>query len=65
MRSGYCKINTPWYETKILNCTFCGKVLANQYWQDSRFSDQKFCEQSCANTKKNLISRKKKNVLKK
>jgi hypothetical protein len=44
----------PWYETRILNCSFCGKMIAGSYWQEDAFPADKFCEPSCAEVKRRL-----------
>ena len=38
-------IEVPWYETRIENCSYCGKMIARNYWADDDFPDDKFCEQ--------------------
>ena len=57
MKGSFKTITLPWYETKILNCTFCGKMIAGKYWFDSRFPAHKFCERECANVKAKLPTR--------
>jgi hypothetical protein len=54
MSGGYVALVFPWYETRILNCSFCGKMIAGEYWQDKGFPDDKFCEPSCADVKRRL-----------
>ncbi len=54
MKGSFKPIKLPWYETKILNCTFCGKMIAGKYWADRRFPAYKFCERECADVKANL-----------
>jgi len=43
MSGRYVALDFPWYETRILNCSFCGKMIAGEYWQDSAYPDDKFC----------------------
>jgi hypothetical protein len=47
-------LDTPWYETRILNCTFCGKMIAARYWQDDAYPADKFCDRACAEVKRRL-----------
>jgi hypothetical protein len=54
MPGSYINLTFPWYETRILNCMFCGKMIAGQYWQDDSFPADKFCEPSCADVKRRL-----------
>jgi hypothetical protein len=54
MAGHYVDLSTPWYETRILNCSFCGKMIAARYWHDDAFVDDKFCEPSCADVKRRL-----------
>ena len=54
MPGRYVALDFPWYETRILNCSFCGKMIAGEYWQDSAFPSDKFCEPSCAEVKQRL-----------
>jgi hypothetical protein len=48
------ELSTPWYETRILNCSFCGKMIAARYWCDDAFLNDKFCESACADVKRRL-----------
>jgi hypothetical protein len=57
MSGAYVDLVFPWYETRILNCSFCGKMIAGEYWQDDSFPDDKFCEPSCAEVKRRLKGR--------
>ena len=54
MKGSFKPIKLPWYESKILNCTFCGKMIADRFWVDGRFPSHKFCERECADVKANL-----------
>jgi hypothetical protein len=56
MSGHYVSLDLPWYETRILNCSFCGKMVAVQYWRDDSFPAEKFCEPSCADVKRGLAS---------
>jgi hypothetical protein len=48
-------IDIPWYETRILNCTFCGKMIAGHYWHDDAYPSDKLCEPACADVKRRLV----------
>ena len=54
MSGRYLSLDLPWYETRILNCSFCGKMIAVQYWHDDSFPEDKFCEPGCAEVKRRL-----------
>ena len=54
MTGRYVSLDIPWYETRILNCTFCGKMIAGRYWEDDAHPADKFCEASCAEVKRRL-----------
>ncbi len=56
MSGHYVSLDLPWYETRILNCSFCGKMVAVQYWCDDLFPAEKFCEPACAEVKRRLAS---------
>jgi hypothetical protein len=56
MSGHYVSLDLPWYETRILNCSFCGKMVAVQYWRDDSFPAEKFCEPACADVKRRLAS---------
>ena len=45
-------IEVPWYETRIENCSYCGKMIARNYWADDEFPDDKFCERQCVDVKR-------------
>lgn len=47
-------LEIPWHETRILNCSFCGRMIARVYWQDDDYPDEKFCEAPCADVKRSL-----------
>jgi hypothetical protein len=54
MSGSFVSLDYPWYETRILNCAFCGKMIAGQYWHDDSFPDDKFCEPSCVALKRRM-----------
>ena len=45
-------IEAPWYESRIENCSYCGKMIARNIWVDVEFPDDKFCEPQCADVKR-------------
>jgi len=45
-------IEVPWYETRIENCSYCGKMIARAYWADDDYPEDKFCEAECADIKR-------------
>ena len=47
-------IDLSWKNTRILNCTFCGRMIARKYWEDQEFPDERFCEEACADVKRSL-----------
>lgn len=47
-------VETPWYETRIMNCSFCGIMMARQYWADDAFKGERFCTEACADVKRRL-----------
>jgi|TARA_B100002003_G_C13999199_1_gene482429 hypothetical protein len=47
-------LNKPWYDTEIVNCSFCGIMIAQEYWADDDFPDDLFCQQACADVKRRL-----------
>ncbi len=50
-------IELPWYETRIENCSYCGKMIARNYWADDDYPDDKFCEPECADVKRRAAQR--------
>ncbi len=50
-------IEAPWYETRIENCSYCGKMIARNIWVDDEFPDDKFCEPQCADVKRRASQR--------
>ena len=56
MTGRYLNLDLPWYETRILNCSFCGKMIAVKYWREDLFPEDKFCEPACADVKRRLAS---------
>ena len=55
-------IELPWYETRIVNCTFCGKMIAGHYWRDDSYPSEKFCEPACADVKRRLAGKSRRQV---
>ncbi len=49
-------LNKPWYDTEILNCSYCGIMIAREYWVDDDFSGDRFCEEACADVKRRLAA---------
>lgn len=49
-------LNKPWYDTEIANCSFCGIMLARNYWADGDYPDDRFCESECADVKRRLAA---------
>lgn len=47
-------VEAPWYETRIMNCSFCGIMIAREYWQDDQFKGDRFCTEGCADVKRRL-----------
>ncbi len=47
-------LDLAWYDTRILNCSYCGKMIAKHYWADDDYPDQKFCEEACVGVKRRL-----------
>ena len=45
-------VDVPWYETRIENCSYCGKMIARTYWADDDYPADKFCESDCADIKR-------------
>lgn len=49
-------LNKPWYDTEIANCSFCGIMIAKEYWADDDYPGDRFCEQECAGVKRRLAA---------
>ena len=49
-------LNKPWYDTEIVNCSFCGIMVARDYWADDDYPGDRFCEQECADVKRRLAA---------
>ena len=47
-------VEAPWYETRIMNCSFCGIMIAREFWQDDQFKSDRFCTEACADVKRRL-----------
>jgi hypothetical protein len=54
MAGRYVDLVVPWHETRILNCSFCGKMIAGRFWHDDSWPAEKFCEPSCPEVKTKL-----------
>jgi len=57
MTGKFLTIEVPWYETRIENCCYCGKMIARNYWVDDGFPGDKFCEPQCADVKRRASQR--------
>ncbi len=42
-------LGLAWYQTRVVNCMFCGQMLPRRRWRDDRAPDQPFCGEACAN----------------
>lgn len=49
-------LDKPWYDTQIVNCSYCGIMIAREYWSDDEFPDERFCEPECAAVKRRLAT---------
>ncbi len=49
-------LDTSWKNTRVFNCTFCGRMIARIYWEDEDFPGERFCEEACADVKRSLQS---------
>jgi len=44
------KNDLPWYETNILTCDLCGKMIPHQIWLvEFEEKELKFCNEECEN----------------
>ena len=40
------EIQAPWYETRIVNCSFCGRMIPKRIWASD--SERRiFCSEKC------------------
>lgn len=40
--------NLPWYETTIINCQLCGKMIPRKMWLVTYKDEElKFCDEAC------------------
>lgn len=49
-------LNKPWYDTQIVNCSYCGIMIAREFWADDEFPGERFCEEACADVKRRLAA---------
>lgn len=54
MSGTHISLNIPWYDTEIVNCSFCGIMIAKEYWADDDYPGDRFCEQACVDVKRRL-----------
>lgn len=45
-----------WKDTRVVNCTYCGRMIARRYWEDRDFPGDRFCEERCADVKRSLLA---------
>jgi hypothetical protein len=41
------EINAPWYETRIINCSYCGRLIPRRIWLGGPSEEDVFCSQKC------------------
>jgi hypothetical protein len=41
------EINAPWYETRIINCSYCGRLIPKRIWLGGASEQDVFCGQKC------------------
>lgn len=56
MTGKWVALNKPWYDTQIVNCSYCGIMIAREFWADDEFPGERFCEQACADVKRRLAA---------
>ena len=49
-------LNKPWYDTQIVNCSYCGIMIAREFWADDDFPGERFCNEACADVKRRLAA---------
>ena len=54
MSGKWVPFELAWYDTRIFNCSFCGIMMAREYWVDDEFSGEMFCEDKCADVKRRV-----------
>ena len=47
-------LEVSWKDTRVVNCTFCGRMIARRYWADDQYPGELICEESCADVKRSL-----------
>ena len=48
MTGDWREINHPWYESRIINCAFCGQMIARRTFVVSVGArDEHFCTETC------------------
>ena len=50
------QLETSWKDTRVVNCSFCGRMIARHYWEDDDFPSDRFCEAACADVKRSLAA---------
>ena len=40
-------IEQPWYETRIVNCSLCGRMIARRMWVVDEPERRVFCSEKC------------------
>ena len=56
MAGRWVALSKPWYDTQIDNCSFCGIMMAREYWADDEFPGERFCNDACADVKRRLAA---------
>jgi endogenous inhibitor of DNA gyrase (YacG/DUF329 family) len=41
-------LGLAWYQTRVVNCNFCGQVLPRRAFRDERAPGASFCSERCA-----------------
>lgn len=41
------EIEAPWYETRIVNCSFCGRMIPKRIWVGEGAERHIFCSGKC------------------
>ena len=54
MSGKWVPFDLAWYDTRIFNCSFCGIMMAREYWVDDEFTGEMFCEDRCADVKRRV-----------
>jgi endogenous inhibitor of DNA gyrase (YacG/DUF329 family) len=46
--AGWRRLDTPWYETRIVNCALCGKMIPRQAWVAGDAGEERvYCSPAC------------------